>query len=272
MTARRLIVNADDMGLHPGINAGILHAHRDGIVTSASLCAGGAAFEDAVTGLKASGLDLGVHLTLSGEAPVAPASALPTLAPEGRLPAYFTALFAGLLTGRIKLDDVERELTAQLARVADTGLAPSHLDSHQHVHLHPALLPVVTKLAKRFAVGAVRAGRRVVPLLGVRPAVLALFAWGAARRVRREGLRSPDAMVGVAESGRLGEDRLLRAIDRLPEGTSELICHPGTDGAAIGAAYAWGFSWDEETRALTAPRVREALVRRGVALVSYREL
>jgi predicted glycoside hydrolase/deacetylase ChbG (UPF0249 family) len=272
VSTRRLIVNADDMGLHRGINAGILRCHRDGIVTSASLCAGGAAFDDAALGLKASGLDMGVHLTLSGEAAVAPASALPTLAPEGRLPVYFTALFGGLLTGRIKTEEVERELTAQLSRVADAGLAPSHLDSHQHVHLHPALLPVVLRLARRFGVGAVRAARRMVPLLGLRPAALALFAWRAARLVRREGLRSPDAMVGVAESGGLDEDRLTRAIDRLPEGTSELICHPGTDGAAIGSAYAWGFSWDEETRALTGARVRAALARRGVVLVSYREL
>jgi predicted glycoside hydrolase/deacetylase ChbG (UPF0249 family) len=215
---------------------------------------------------------MGVHLTLSGEAPVAPVSALPTLAPQGRLPAYFTSLFGGLLAGRIKTEEIERELTAQLARVADAGLGPSHLDSHQHVHLHPGLLPIVLRLARRFGIGAVRAARRMVPLLGARPAALAFFAWRASRRVRREGLRSPDAMVGVAESGGLREDRLLRAVERLPEGTSELICHPGTDGAAIGSAYAWGFSWDEETRALTGARVRDALGRRGVQLVSYRDL
>jgi predicted glycoside hydrolase/deacetylase ChbG (UPF0249 family) len=272
VTLRRLIVNADDLGLHPGINAGILHCHRDGIVTSASICAGGAAVDDAIAGVKASGLDLGVHLTLSGEVPVSPASALPTLAPAGRLPAYFPALFWGLTTGRIRTAEVERELAAQIERVAAAGVVPSHLDSHQHVHLHPALLPIVVRLAGRFGVRALRAGRRVVPLLGLRPAALAVFAWRAARRARRAGLCSPDAMLGVAESGRLSEARLVRAIDRLPEGTSELVCHPGTDGAAIGTAYAWGFAWDDETRALTGARVREALARRAVQLVSYRDL
>ncbi|HEY3119154.1 MAG TPA: ChbG/HpnK family deacetylase [Vicinamibacteria bacterium] len=271
-TPRRLIVNADDLGLHPGINAGIFHCQREGIVTSASICAGGAAVDEALAGVKASGLDLGVHLTLSGEAAVSPASALPTLAPEGRLPAYFTALFWGLTTGRIRTAEIERELSAQIERVAGSGVVPSHLDSHQHVHLHPALLPIVIRLARRFGVRALRAGRRVVPLLGLRPAALALFAWRASRRARSEGLRSPDAMLGVAESGRLNEDRLVRAVDRLPEGTSELICHPGTDGAAIGIAYAWGFAWDDETRALTGTRVREALARRAVQLVSYRDL
>jgi len=272
VSLRRLIVNADDLGLHPGINAGIFHSHRNGIVTSASICAGGAALDDAVAGVKASGLEVGVHLTLSGEAPVSPPSALPTLAPAGRLPAYFTALFWGLTTGRIRTSEVERELAAQISRVADSGLTAAHLDSHQHVHLHPALLPIVVRLARRFGVGALRAGRRVVPLLGLRPAALALFAWRAARHARREGLRSPDAMLGVAESGRLREDRLLRAIDRLPAGTSELICHPGTDGAAIGSAYAWGFAWDDEARALTGAAAREALARRAVQLVSYRDL
>ena len=91
---RRLIVNGDDLGLHPGINAGVVRCHREGIVTSASLCANGGAFDDAVAALRgAPELDVGVHLTLVGEAPLLPAGSLPTLAPDGRLPPHFSALF-----------------------------------------------------------------------------------------------------------------------------------------------------------------------------------
>lgn len=270
---RRLIVNADDLGLHPGINAGILDAHQNGIVTSASLSANGAALEDALAAARAApGLAVGVHLTLVGERPVAPAAELPTLAPEGRLPGYFTALFGRLLLGRIRLAEIERELAAQVARVVDAGVAVSHLDSHQHVHLHPALLPVVARLARRFGIGAVRAAREVRALSGVRPALLAAFASRASRRLRGDGLRTPDACVGLAHSGRLDGARLAAVLATLPEGTSELVCHPGSGDAAISARYPWGFRWDEETRALCRPGLREELAAAGVRLVSYRDL
>lgn len=270
---KRLIVHADDLGLHPGMNAAILQCHREGIVTSASLCPNGAAFEDAVAGLKGTRLDVGVHLTLSGEAPLSPPESVPTLAPGGKLPAYFTALFRRLLLGQVRKEELERELLAQISRVRDAGVEVSHLDSHQHVHLHPALLPIVIRLASHFGVGAIRAAARVVPLRGVRPALLAVFARAGARKARRAGLRSPDTIVGVADTGSLDEARLLRTVSRLPPGTSELICHPGMGSEALATAYPdWGFRWEEETRALTSGRVREALAREGVNLISYREL
>ena len=273
MSGRHLIVNADDLGLHRGINAGILKAHRDGIVTSASLSANGAAFEDAV-GLARStpSLEIGVHLTLVGEAPLLPASALPTLAPEGRLPGSFAVLFRRLLLGRIRPDEVARELKAQVARVRDAGLHVVHLDGHQHVHLHPALLPIVLEVARGFAVRAVRAASRVAPLNGVRPALLSLVAGAAARRVRRQGLASADVLLGAARIGRLDEHRLLTLLDTVPHGTSELLCHPGSGSDSIARSYPWGFRWDDEVEALTSPRVRAAVAETGIRLISHRDL
>ena len=272
-TRARLIVNADDLGLHPGINAGILKAHREGIVTSASLVPNGACFEEALQMARdAPSLAVGIHLTLVGEAPLSPARELPTLAPDGRLPHYFTTLFRRLLLGRVSKDEIERELSAQVARAVDAGVRVSHLDSHQHVHLHPTLLPIVLRVARRFAVGAVRAAPRVFALSGIRPALVSLVAGRAAASLREAGLRTPDACLGLAETGGLDAARLERLLAGLPDGTSELICHPGLDGADIARRYAWGFRWDEETRALTQPGLREALAARGVALVSYREL
>ena len=270
---RRLIVSGDDLGLHPGINAGVLRGHREGIVTSASLCPNGAAFEDAVAGLRgAPGLDVGIHLTLVGEAPTLPADRLPTLAPGGRLPSHFTALFLRLALRRVRESEVEEELMAQVARARDAGLTPSHLDSHQHVHLHPALLPVVARVARRFGIGAVRASRRMESARSLRSALLTLASRGGAGRLREAALRTPDGLVGIAETGRLDESRLLALVAALPEGTSELVCHPGAGDGAIGSAYAWGFGWDAETAALTSPAVREAIRREDVRLIGYRDL
>ncbi len=273
MSQRRLIVNADDFGLHRGINAGILTAHRDGVVTSASLSTNGAAFEDAVTLAKASpSLAVGVHLTLVGEAPISDPKTLPTLAPDGRLPHYFTLLFGRLLIGRVDPAEIERELLAQVARAADAGVVVSHLDSHQHVHLHPTLAPIVVGVARRFGIRAVRAAGRIVGRGALRPLLLAPFSRLAAARFRRESLRTPDACLGLRETGKLDEAQLLRLLERLPNGTSELVCHPGSGDQAIGREYAWGFQWDEETRALTSPRVKEKLGANGIALISYRDL
>jgi hopanoid biosynthesis associated protein HpnK len=270
---RRLIVSGDDLGLHPGINAGVIRCHREGIVTSASLCANGGAFEDAVAALRsAPDLDVGVHLTLVGEAPLLPSRSLPTLAPEGRLPRHFGALFRRLMLGRVRIEEVEEEMAAQVARARDAGLSVSHLDSHQHVHLHPALLPAVIRLAGKFGIAAVRAASRTVSGRGLRPALIGLVSRLGSRRLRDAGLRTPDALVGIAETGRLDEGRLRAVVAALPEGTSELVCHPGAGDGAIGSAYSWGFRWDEEAAALTAPAARETLRREGVQLIAYRDL
>jgi hopanoid biosynthesis associated protein HpnK len=270
---RRLIVSGDDLGLHPGINAGVVRAHREGIVTSASLCPSGAAFEDAVAALRAApDLDVGVHLTLVGEAPLLPPAALPTLAPEGRLPPHFSALFLRLMLGRIRMREVEEEMAAQVARAADAGVRVSHLDSHQHVHLHPALLPAVLRIAGRFGIGAVRAAARSVSGPGLRPALIGLASRLGGRRRRAAGVRTPDFLVGIAETGRLDEARLRAVLAALPDGTSELVCHPGAGDGAIASSYGWGFRWDEEAAALTGPAVRETLQREGIQLIAYRDL
>jgi predicted glycoside hydrolase/deacetylase ChbG (UPF0249 family) len=268
---RRLIVNADDLGLHPGINRGVLTAHAQGIVTSTSLSPNGAAFDDAVALLRgAPDLDLGVHLTLVAERALSGPS--PTLAPDGDLPGNYARLFGRLLAGRIRLADVERELSAQLAHVHDAGLRPSHVDGHQHVHLHPALVGLVLDLCRRFGIRGVRAARRVLPLRGMTAALLSLFAGRAARRFRAGGLVTPDAFTGLAETGRLDEARLTALVARLAPGTTELVCHPGQGDREIAATYPWGFAWDAERDALCSPRVREALAAAQVALVSYRDL
>jgi hopanoid biosynthesis associated protein HpnK len=270
---RRLIVNADDFGLHVGMNAGIIHCHREGIVTSTSLCANGEAFDDAVRRLReVPGLDVGMHLTVVGsEKPLV--ADLPTLAPSGRLPHTFAWLFRDLMLGRVRREEIAKEMAAQVERAMDAGVRVTHLDSHQHVHLHPAILPLVIDVAHRFGVRAVRAARRVVPVRGVRAALLGMLSWPGSARVRAAGLKTPDNFVGADDSGHLDEARLVRLIDGLPPGTSELLCHPGHGTEDIASAYPdWGFRWDEESRALTSPSARDGLRRADVSLAYHHEL
>ena len=161
---RRLIVSADDLGLHEAINTGVVAAHEEGIVTAASMVACGRAFEDACRLVRnRPQLDLGIHLTLIEEKPLLSPSELKTLAPRGRLPATYRHLFLGLMRRRIDLNEVEKELGAQIQKVLDAGLAVSHLDSHQHAHFFPPLRPVLFRLAERHQIRGLRAGARVRP-------------------------------------------------------------------------------------------------------------
>jgi predicted glycoside hydrolase/deacetylase ChbG (UPF0249 family) len=131
---------------------------------------------------------------------------------------------------------------------------------------------VTIRVAQRFGVRALRAASRVMPMTGMKPALISLFARRGVTRIRRAGLRTPDVFVGLADTGRLDEARLLRLLGRLPAGTSELVCHPGSGDAAIASAYPWGFRWDAEAAALTSPVVREALARERIQLVTYKDL
>jgi predicted glycoside hydrolase/deacetylase ChbG (UPF0249 family) len=267
---KQLIVNADDMGLHRGINQAVLRCHREGILTSVSVCANGAAFEEAVAGLdQAQGLGVGVHLTLVGERALSDA---PRLAPEGRLPSYFTDLFRRLALARIPEAEIEQELVAQVSRVREAGIRVCHLDSHQHVHLHPTLLPIVVRVARRFEIHGLRVAACLNPFAGVRPALVSLFAHRAARRLPGTELRRPDVLLGVSQTGRLDEAGLLKLIPRLPNGTSELVCHPGIEVDGMADTYRWGFHWEGEVAALTSPRVRAALAQERIRLITYSEL
>ncbi|RKH51474.1 ChbG/HpnK family deacetylase, partial [Corallococcus llansteffanensis] len=146
----RLIVNADDLGLHPSLDAGILRAHRDGIVTSATLLATGPSAARAVGLARAQGLAVGVHLALSTRlACAAPAESVRTVAPDGRLRASWADFAKAWLTGQVRREELERELSAQLARARELGAQVDHLDGHQHLHLLPGVRSVVEGLAAR---------------------------------------------------------------------------------------------------------------------------
>ncbi|MGE0160356.1 MAG: carbohydrate deacetylase [Gemmatimonadales bacterium] len=280
VACRKLIVNADDLGLHVDIDRGIERAHREGIVTSASLAAVGDAFEHgAEVCRRCPELDVGVHLTLVGERPLCdPASLGELVTEEGRFVDGHAALVARALAWRLDRGAVMRELEAQIEKVERAGIRPSHLDGHQHVHLLPHIWPVVVELARRHGVRWVRVpafrplasdGARAV-LVGLR---MGLNVLQRGRRAGLDGLRSADVTPALAESGHLTVDGIVRALAAVPSGaTAELVVHPGINTPAVEARYDWGYDWSGETAALTDPGLRAAILEGGFELRRFTDL
>lgn len=260
---KRLIVTADDVGLHPGMTRGALAAHDGGIVTAVSVSPNGQAFEPAVELLRdRPRLEVGAHLTLVGERPLSSPETIPSLVgPDGGLHSGYPAFAARYALGRIRAADLETELRAQLERLLATGLRVVHLNSHQHLHVLPRVLDVVLRLAEEHGIPAVRIPNEPEARLTPRGLQIAgLNALG--RRVR--GPRT----VGVMVAGHLNAARLRRCLD-LVEGSTELVCHPGLGNAELAAAYDWGYAWEEETAALTDPELPALLQERGISLSSF---
>ena len=246
--SRRLIVTADDVGLHPGMTEGAIRAHRQGIVTACSLVAGGAAFDDAVTRLReVPSLETGVHLTLVEERPLT----------AMRFPKKYTSFVPLYLARVIAIDAIERELRAQIEKVLSTGLPVTHLNGHQHLHLLPRIFRLVVKLAREYGISYVR----VVDDRGGAARQLSIRALSfLGRRARTPGLTN-DRTIGVAEAGHL---RAIAPMLDHVEGLTELVTHPGVGVTG----YDWGYAWDEETRALCDPALRRELVKRGIELTA----
>ncbi|RJP80628.1 MAG: ChbG/HpnK family deacetylase [Candidatus Zixiibacteriota bacterium] len=277
---RRLIVNADDGGLHPAVNRAIVRAHREGVVTSTTILAGGPAFAEAVAACReCPGLGIGVHLCLVDQRPVLKPEQVPSLVDrEGRMWASHTGFAARWFTGRIRRDEARRELEAQVARLADSGLPLTHLDSHQHLHLLPGIASLVPELAQRFAIRAVRLPAETVHPAGpargsaarrVQGRVVYHLARACRRQWRLAGLACPDHFAGFEAGGRFAREAWLGLIPRLPEGVTEVMVHPGEDTGALQRATGWGYHWGEELDALINPEIRDLLTRRGVQLVHF---
>ena len=273
MNGRKLlIVNADDFGFTPDVNQGIVEAHRNGILTATTLMANGEAFDDAVRlALETPSLDIGCHLVLVGGRSL--------LEPRAPLPRTVAQLVKALARGRI---NVYEELAAQVRRIRAAGIEPSHLDTHKHTHLAPPVLDAVARVAEESGIRWVRSPFDLplntlagsVPRLqrAVR-ATLGVLRGRFRRRLARHRCRTTDHFAGFQVTGRLRTGELLELLAMLPEGSTELMVHPGHCGPALRAAPTrLKESREEELEALVAPAVRQALERHGIQLSDYRSL
>lgn len=288
---RRLIINADDFGFTAGVNRAIIEAHVQGIVTSSTLMATGRAVREAVVLSKtAPGLSVGCHVVLIDGEPVLDPSQLPSLASSqsgmARFSDSLTSFAARALIGLLSAEEIEAETTAQIRKLQTAGISVSHVDTHKHVHLFPAVLRPVLRAARKCGIRAIRnpfGPRKPLkssqllhrPNLWTRHAevrVLRNLSGRFHETARREDFRTPDGTLGIEVTGTLDET-LFRAIaEIIPEGTWEFVCHPGyNDGDLQSAKTRLRESREAELRVLTMPQARDVLSKQRVELISYRE-
>ncbi|MFZ0636123.1 MAG: ChbG/HpnK family deacetylase [Candidatus Acidiferrales bacterium] len=284
---KSLIVNADDFGLTPGVNAGIVRACREGILTSTTLMANAPAFDDAVALAKANpGIDIGVHLVLIGGRSVAPPEEIPSLSKKnGDLPGSLFELVGRLSGGLIQSQDIEREFRAQIERIIAAGIQPSHLDTHKHTHAHPIVMEELFRVAREFGILRVRkpfeetrvAAKVPKPETHLTQRFLISVAGMAAPAFRRGlkaySLRAPDYFFGVTLTGYLCSNALRHLISQMPEGVSEIMCHPGVYDADLQQTSTRLKEHRQvELDALLDSEVGKAVRDTGVHLMPYRDL
>jgi chitin disaccharide deacetylase len=268
---KRLVVNADDFGYARDVNAGIVEAHRNGILTATTLMANGAAFDDAVELARSTPeMDVGCHLVLVGGRSL--------LAGQRPFPKNVPELLKRLALRQISPYD---ELRAQVERIIAAGIRPTHLDTHKHTHIAFPVLDAVARLGEEFGIVWVRrpfdfplSGSGSVPwskrmVSGSLQVLRSRFH----SKLARHGCKTTDYFAGFQLTGYLNADELAGLIRSLPEGTTEFMCHPGYCTDELRACRTrLKESRERELAALTAQSVKSALVQAGVRLTRYRDL
>jgi predicted glycoside hydrolase/deacetylase ChbG (UPF0249 family) len=282
---RRLIVNADDFGLTAGVNRGIVEAHASGIVTSTTLMANSAAFDDAVQLARSNPkLSLGCHLVLVDGSPLLAADTVASLVDRSVFQPSISGFALRALSGRLDVNEIEAEATAQIRKLQSAGVQVSHLDTHKHTHMFPQVLRPLLRSAQACGVPAIRNpfGWMAFSWIANRPKLwqrygqlraLNLLEGKFRRAVAAAGMITTDGSVGVLATGAL-DDRLVHFIlETLPEGTWEFVTHPGYNDADLARIRTrLRESRDVERQILSSPETCELLHREGVQLISYRDL
>lgn len=278
---RYIIINADDFGRHAEINRAVEEGLVHGCLRSATVMPGGAAFAGAIDiARRHEELGLGVHFTLVDGHPILPPEEIPSLvgSEDDFLPDH-TALLKRYLKGGVNLEEVRRELAAQLQKIEATGIPISHVDSHQHMHTLPGIIDIVLDLAARAGIRAVRTPRtplfagafgglgQLVGRLG-----LSTLARLAACKAHRRGLLTPDNFAGIVAGEAVSEGELLHLIAHLPQGTTEVMMHPGMKNDVLQEDSGWQHDFEAELAAILSPRVGEALRKAEVEPVNFRHL
>jgi predicted glycoside hydrolase/deacetylase ChbG (UPF0249 family) len=290
---RRLIINADDLGLTRGVNRAIFETIRDGIVTSTTLMANSAAYQDAVEKAGATKESkrpsVGCHVLLVDGEPLMLAESVPSLL-EGKNGSFRTNLLPFLslaARGKVHSTEIEAEATAQFKKLQASGIQVSHFDTHKHTHIFPAVYQPLLKAAKACGITAIRN-----PFAPMRPLafahlvrrpklwkrysqvrVLRRYEEGFRRAVAEAGMKTPDGSFGIVSTGHLDEKLFAAVMGCLPEGTWEFVCHPGYNDADLdGVQTRLRVSREREREVLTSAAARKILVDQGVELISYLQL
>ncbi|TSC57801.1 MAG: hypothetical protein Greene041619_966 [Candidatus Peregrinibacteria bacterium Greene0416_19] len=275
----RLIINADDLGMNPPRSHGIFLCFEQGIVTSATLVCNGSDSDAAARHARERGLLTGIHLNLTDGTPLSAGRDVPTLiSVEGNFMGR-DGLAMVLDEGRVDPQHIEREVRAQIEWFLDHRGAPTHLDSHHHIHIRPAIVPLLLPVLERYGIRLVRIPREDIPPFGyeVSPERLQAISVhnehaAAARPLfESEGISSTQHFRGHCLTGLASAKNLRHTLSRLPEGTTELMVHPGSP-TPIGSDFDRDPQRQTELRMLCDQSVRPLLTERKIELCSYGDL
>jgi hopanoid biosynthesis associated protein HpnK len=274
---KRLIVTADDFGAAEAVNDAVEHAHRNGILTAASLMVSGGHAADAVRRAKGMpNLRVGLHLVFVEGKPVLPAASVPDLV-DGK--GYFRTDMARAGAAMFFLPKVRRqleaEIEAQFAAFEATGLALDHVNAHKHFHLHPTIAELMVRFAKRHGARGARVPLepqkilRKIEKTGVSGTVALTqpFARALRSRFRKAGIAAPDQVFGLAWSGAMRANRLMGILGNLPKGLTEIYMHPATGGTFAGSVPE--YEYRAELAALIDPRMPGLIARDDIRLGGF---
>ncbi len=280
----KIIINADDFGLCACVNEGIVLAHREGALSSATIMVNMPGFEQAVALSRENPrLGVGVHLNLVRGLPLSPAAKVPSLlGPDGRFLGSPARLMRKMAAGKASPAEVETELRAQIEKALAAGLKPSHVDSEKHMHAYPPVFRIAARLAGEYGIGGIRLirERRLSrhPAQSAKALLLSLWSARSLAAVRAAGLVTTDRFYGICNSGRMTAVALRRLIGRAGEGSAEIMIHPGRVRPELFALEALTGPYfinrfrEGELRAVTDPSVRAALHSGGAELTTYHGL
>ena len=281
---KRLIVNADDFGLHTEINKGIIKGYQEGFITSTSLMVSAPAFAEAVALAKANPqLGIGVHITLvGGVKPVLPQEEIKSLLDaEGNFLPDYVAFAKRFYTGGVKRRELEKEVRAQFAKALDSGLEITHFDSHQHTHILPGVGDIILGIAQEYGMKKMRLPREPYGFTGG-------FTAGVGRKIGRAGLtfcanlikdeaklakmKFPHCFFGMLAGGNLNPELVGNILRALPEGTSEIMTHPGLNTDILSQSFTWQYHWQDELAAYLDAENKSLIKEQGIKLISFAEL
>ncbi len=255
---KKIIINADDFGLCESINRGIIYAHENGVVNSVSLLASGNAFESAVELARGHpDLNVGIHLCLIEERPLLlPEKVRSLMENNNKFVRNWSKFILRILIGKIDLKELEDELRAQIQKVIKTGIKPSHIDSHQHIHLLSPILKIIIKLANQYNIKRIR-----LPVESFKwgfglNKIFLFFAYLASKKLINENrAKFTHKFYGLAYSGNLSEERLIDILKSINKKKSEIICHPGYEGTDTTQYKHWNYHWSMEVKTLCSARI-----------------
>lgn len=277
------IVNADDFGLTSEVNEGIIQAFQRGIVTSASLIPSGTAFPQAVQFIKENPkIDVGIHLTLTGEKSLVNPREIPTLVDNhGRFRENAYRFFLDYMKNHISMNEVEMELNAQFEKIIKHDVSISHIDSHQHIHILPKVLEITIRLAKKYNIGHIRCPKEKIRLKSitsfrkyprlVQQIALNFFCLYSQQRIKPYTV---GGFHGFFHGGGMGKTALLKTLSIEEDGISEIMVHPAAIMRENGMKiyYKWNYKWKEEYEGLIDPDILDLVKKRGIKLVNFLDL